>query len=83
MSWSLGKVKKKGNTAALTPVRKNMDQNQNEGAKTESNVLATREAKESNVQLGRATHISGSNMEKYSDAVKARRTWGGGKLGRI
>ena len=83
MSWSLGKVKKKGNATALTPVRKNMDQNQNEGAKKESNVLAMRGAKESNVQLGWATHISDSNMEKYSDAVKARRARGGGKLGRV
>ena len=75
----MGEVKKKGNMAVLTLVRQNMDQNQNEGAKKESNVLATREAKESIVQLGWTTHIRDSNMEKCSDAVKARRARGVGK----
>ena len=78
-----GKSEEESNTTALTPVRKNMDQNQNEGAKKESNVLATREAKESIVQLGWATHIGESNAEKYSDAVKARRALGVVKLGRV
>ena len=35
----MGEVKKKGNMAVLTLVRKNMDQNQNEEAKKEVNVL--------------------------------------------
>ena len=37
----------------------------------ELNVLAMREAEKSIVQLGVATHIGDSNMEKCSDAVKA------------
>jgi len=58
-----GKSEEESNMAMLTPVIKNMDQNQNEGAKKESNVLATREAKESIVQLGWATHMGDSNTE--------------------
>ena len=81
--WSLGKSEEESNTTALTPVRKNMDQNQNEGAKKESNVLATREAKESIVQLGWAIHIGDSNTENTITQSKARRARGIEELGRV
>ena len=50
-----GKSEEESNMDAPTPVGKNIDQNQNEGEKKESNVLATREAKELAAQLGWAT----------------------------
>ena len=60
--------------AALTPVSRNIDQNQHEGDKKEANVLATREAKELAAQLV-WQHIGDSNMENTLTQSKHEERW--------
>ena len=74
----MGEVKKKGNMAVLTLVRKNMDQDQNEGAKEGSERSWQREKQGSRLYNWAGQHIFAivtRKMQRRSQNAKSAGSW--------